>query len=165
MKSEVRSNAMKVRDFTEVTLGLLAPRRPQALTLQQVRFLCTMVAEECKELLLTVSDTPLEEMIKCVQTAKAPIESGESKIAQQVDAFVDIMYFIHNAAAKNGIDCDQVFNVVHEANMAKRFADGEFHRDKDGKVMKPEGWNPANVDAIVSSWEQYGTWSDRRDHN
>ena len=43
-----------------------------------------------------------------------------------------------------------VFGVVHGANMAKRNpATGKFEkRESDGKIIKPPGWSPPDVDVV-----------------
>lgn len=164
----MQSQAIRVRDFTEQSKGVRVPNKPRPMTRDEVMFVVKMICEETRELLETVSDDPLRDLIDCAHASKPPQKSQGKEgnvdvlIEEQVDAFVDIMYFCHNAAAKAGMDCDQVFDVVHEANMAKRFPDGTFHCDKDGKIVKPEGWKPGDVGKIVRGWIETGTWKDRQ---
>jgi predicted HAD superfamily Cof-like phosphohydrolase len=158
------SNAEKVREFTSQCLGVTTDRA-RKMTLQEVKFLITMIAEECMEL---VSATDLnvdcrEVVMECTQSAKWPVidddRSDQNVIANQGDAMVDVIYFCYNAAAKAGIDCDQIFDVVHNANMAKKFPDGTFHKDANGKVVKPARWTPPDVLALVTKWDLRGyTW-------
>jgi predicted HAD superfamily Cof-like phosphohydrolase len=39
---------------------------------------------------------------------------------------------------------DDAFNEVHRSNMAK-LVDGKVLRRDDGKVLKPEGWQPPQL--------------------
>ena len=125
-------------------------------------FLVTMLCEEAMELLagspdegLTVLD-PLETLIECARSAKLPVKMDVSSevaiVANQADAMVDIMYFCYNAAAKAGIDCDEAFAIVHEANMRKRFPDDQFHRNANGKVEKPPGWKEPDLKSLAGKW-------------
>ena len=59
-----------------------------------------------------------------------------------------VYYYSLNAAAKKGMNLSAVFGVVHGANMAKRNpATGKFEkRESDGKIIKPPGWSPPDVE-------------------
>lgn len=150
----------KVKEFTELSLNTKVPTRPRLMTRDEVLFVVRMNCEELQELLLTVC-TP-EENVKhllthIVNTSNSPIgycydKTDVELMAEQVDAFVDIDYYNGNAAAKVGFNVDQVFDVVHTANMNKRFEDGTFHRNSLGKVVKPPNWSEADVVAIVEEW-------------
>jgi predicted HAD superfamily Cof-like phosphohydrolase len=132
------------------------------MRLGEVMFLVTMLCEEAMELLagsgdegLVVTD-PLDFLLECAKNAKLPAKVDTSNevavVANQADALVDLMYFCYNAASKAGIDLDAAFTIVHEANMRKRFPDGQFHRDANGKVQKPPGWQEPDMKALVASW-------------
>lgn len=103
----------KVKDFARAC-GDIAPH-PQLFSPQQIDFLAEMVRDEFDEF----------------KEAKDVVE--------QADALVDILYYVVHAAAKHGYDLDPVFDIVHEANM-KKVVNGKVIKRKDGKIMKPEGW-------------------------
>lgn len=64
-------------------------------------------------------------------------------VIDQADALVDCLYFILGSAVECGVDLEPVFDIVQRANMAKLWSDGKPHyRESDGKVAKPEGWQP-----------------------
>ena len=72
------------------------------------------------------------------------------QIAEQGDAFVDMWYYSLNAACKKGINLSSIFNLVHNANMAKRDpATGQFLKRADGKIIKPQGWTAPDVGAEI----------------
>lgn len=60
-------------------------------------------------------------------------------VPDQADALVDAIYYICDFAATHGINLDPIFEIVHGANMQK-VVDGKVIRRKDGKILKPDGW-------------------------
>ena len=62
-------------------------------------------------------------------------------IYEQADAMIDLMYFALGTMVEMGLEPDELFDIVQKANMAKLWPDGKPHYNpKDGKVIKPEGW-------------------------
>lgn len=70
----------------------------------------------------------------------------EGDMVKMYDALVDGLYFIYGTGVVMGLDLDKGFSVVHAANMAKLGPNGEKLYDEDGKVRKPEGWVPPEVE-------------------
>lgn len=64
----------------------------------------------------------------------------ENKLIGQIDAFTDILYFANGGFVETGIIPDNVFNIVHRANMGKIFPDEKPHYNEVGKVIKPDNW-------------------------
>lgn len=70
-------------------------------------------------------------------------ENDLQKVVGQADALVDASYFLAGSFVEMGIKPQSLFDIVQEANMAKLGADGKpIIRQSDGKIMKPEGWQP-----------------------
>lgn len=62
-------------------------------------------------------------------------------IYEQADAMIDLIYFALGTLVEMGLEADELFEIVQQANMAKLWPDGKPHYNpKDGKVIKPEGW-------------------------
>lgn len=61
------------------------------------------------------------------------------------DGIVDSIYVLIGTAVSYGIDLRPVFDEVQAANMAK---EGGGTR-ADGKILKPAGWTPPDVAAII----------------
>lgn len=80
-------------------------------------------------------------------------------IEAQMDAVVDIMYYLLDFCTKQGYNIDRVFDLVHNANMAKRHEDGKFHKREDGKVIKPKDWQEANLTPEVLRQIEHGAWT------
>jgi predicted HAD superfamily Cof-like phosphohydrolase len=70
---------------------------------------------------------------------------------EQADAIIDLMYFALGTLVEMGMPPDELFAVVHEANMAKLWEDGIPRYDEIGKTLKPDGWtDPApKLKAVV----------------
>lgn len=67
------------------------------------------------------------------------------------DAVADCIYVISGTATAFGIDAEQVFEIVHAANMRKT----EGPTRIDGKRLKPLGWQPPEpqiTDLITNAW-------------
>lgn len=61
-------------------------------------------------------------------------------IADQADAYIDIIYFALGGLVELGINPARLWRIVHAANMAKRQPDGTVKRREDGKIIKPDDW-------------------------
>jgi predicted HAD superfamily Cof-like phosphohydrolase len=75
---------------------------------------------------------------------------GEDKdnIVDIADALADIIYIACGTAVSYGIPLDKVFAEVHRSNMAK-LVDGKPIYREDGKVMKPAGWTPPDIEGVL----------------
>lgn len=63
-----------------------------------------------------------------------------------VDALVDILVVTIGALWSIGVDVEGAWKEVHNSNMAKVDAGtGAVLRREDGKILKPEGWQPPNL--------------------
>lgn len=63
----------------------------------------------------------------------------------------DIIYIACGTAVSYGIPLDEVFNAIHQANMNK-LVDGKVIRREDGKIKKPDGWQPADIAGILKKY-------------
>jgi predicted HAD superfamily Cof-like phosphohydrolase len=66
-------------------------------------------------------------------------------IVEIADGIADVIYVAVGMALANGIPLDAVWDEVQRSNMAKV---GGATR-QDGKVLKPEGWQPPNIEAVL----------------
>ena len=75
---------------------------------------------------------------------------GEVKddLVEIADALADIIYIACGTAVSYGIPLDDIFEEVHASNMAK-LVDGKVIRRADGKIQKPEGWAPPDIERIL----------------
>jgi predicted HAD superfamily Cof-like phosphohydrolase len=63
----------------------------------------------------------------------------------------DIIYIACGTAVSYGIPLDEVFNAIHAANMNK-LVDGKVILREDGKIKKPDGWQPADIEGILKKY-------------
>ena len=64
-----------------------------------------------------------------------------ANIYEQADAMIDLIYFALGTLVEMGVEPDELFDIVHEANMTKLWSDGKVHRrEGDSKVIKPPEW-------------------------
>jgi len=164
--SEAMSDAERVREFT-FEAGQPVPEKPQLMGIEEVNFITKMILDELLELYSTVM-TPKNAkaaMMRMLTDAKNvprmnvhPNKKYEL-IAEQGDAFVDIWYYSLNCMAKKGVNLSSIFDLVHNANMAKRDpATGRFVKRADGKIIKPKGWRAPNVSAEIKRQQDQGAW-------
>lgn len=100
-----------------------APARPDAAT---VALRLRLLREESEEAL----------------AALAAVGSGtDETLAAAAHELADLLYVTYGTFVALGVDADDVFAVVHDANLRKAGAP----RRADGKQLKPDGWQPADV--------------------
>lgn len=169
-KRKIIDDALAVKSFYEETRETKCPATPKELTKDSVKFITRMVLSELSELACTVSESTEEAVIlleDCLNEIDGPkmqspdqYHTRTNRIAAQADAFVDIYYYMLDTAAKHGINLTPIFQIVHEANMAKRDPDTQkfIKRESDGKVMKPKGWIPPDVEGEIERQIKEGSW-------
>jgi predicted HAD superfamily Cof-like phosphohydrolase len=73
---------------------------------------------------------------------------------------IDLIYVTCGLLNNMGIDGQAVFDAIHDANMSK-VINGKVLKNKDGKVLKPEGWKKADITEVLNKgcrewWFTYG---------
>ena len=73
----------------------------------------------------------------------------ENKV-EQLDALVDILVVTIGAIRAGGMDGQGAWDEVMKTNFAKIDPDtGKVRKREDGKVLKPEGWEPPRLDKFL----------------
>lgn len=67
---------------------------------------------------------------------------GQRNLAQAADALIDLQYVCEGGLISLGINSNPLWAEVQRANMAK---EGGGTRE-DGKILKPAGWQPPNIE-------------------
>ena len=101
--------------------------------------------------------TPLPEVglcrVSCLaeEVSELGLAIGNKDRAAILDALVDIQYFLSGTVIACGMQhvFPEAFDRVHETNMAKLGPDGKPVRDPNGRVVKPEGWQPPVLNDLV----------------
>lgn len=155
------SNSKKVREFSKtvaVSLGKEITTKANVISKEQVKFLIKMIMDECVELLaasgVEVDDRKpvIEGLLLTSVDKREDLECPTTEldaIKEQADAIVDIEYYMKDVAARNGINTDAIFDIVHTANMNKRQLDGTFIMRSDGKVVKPDNWVSPETEKLI----------------
>jgi predicted HAD superfamily Cof-like phosphohydrolase len=69
---------------------------------------------------------------------------------EQLDALVDILVVTMGAIRAGGFDAEGAWNEVMRTNFAKIDPEtGKVRKREDGKVLKPEGWEPPQLANFV----------------
>lgn len=81
----------------------------------------------------------------------------QGDVVALADGIADLLYVTYGLAQHCGIPIDEVFEEVHEANMRKERSSGDGDPRSprcDGlDVVKPIGWTPPDVAAIITRKE------------
>lgn len=73
----------------------------------------------------------------------------------QLDAICDMFATLMGYGISSGYPLQAAWDEVHRSNMAKVGADGKVKRREDGKILKPEGWTPPDIEKVlINHWEQ-----------
>jgi phosphoribosyl-ATP pyrophosphohydrolase len=76
------------------------------------------------------------------ELCKAQDEGELPHIAKEI---ADVIFVALGVAVTYGIDMQPVWGLVHASNMAKEGG----HTRTDGKVLKPDGWQPPDIQAEI----------------
>lgn len=141
--NDIDKRMLMVRDFTLMS-GFDIPYESRNLDNTEKVHILRMVMDELVELFDTVCDgsTEVESYLKHI--ASINYLGGKWTVKDAIDQFE-----VH--LRNRNMDFDEVFKLVHKANMAKRDPKtGVFIlRESDRKVMKPAGWTPPDVKGEV----------------
>ncbi|MFC4639869.1 hypothetical protein [Deinococcus hohokamensis] len=130
------TNAQRLRAFHDA-LGMKQPERPGVPSRATLTLRRTLIEEESHEVLEAFAA-----LARQLDAGQAP---GLAELAALAHELADLLYVTYGAFDALGIDADAVFAEIHRANLAK--AGGP--RRGDGKLLKPEGWLPADVRAVL----------------
>lgn len=136
-------NARKVREFHQA-IGESPPEKPTYPDERLLRLRRRLIEEEVAEVM---------ESLDALAQALHPVPSGsgtdlaerEAKFAEAAHELADLLYVTYGALVWFGVDADAVFAEVHAANMRKTSGP----KRADGKQLKPPGWQPADVAAVI----------------
>lgn len=70
-------------------------------------------------------------------------------IVDALDALADITYVVNGAAVEWCLPLDAAVEEVHCSNMTKRAADGTVTVRADGKILKPDTYEPPDLVAVL----------------
>jgi predicted HAD superfamily Cof-like phosphohydrolase len=105
-------------------------QKVDAYAISQYKMYLNLIKEEYNELQQAVTDDDLVE---------------------QLDALIDILVVTIGAIHSAGFDAEGAWKEVMNTNFAKIDKEtGKVRKREDGKVLKPIGWVPPNLEPFVS---------------
>lgn len=119
----------QVRDFMRA-MGQPTPKQITRLPADRAAFRLELICEEYQELHDAI---------------------GPDTLPAQIDALCDLLYVVYGMAVEMGVDLEPFFELVHEANMKK----GPGPVREDGKKLKPEGWEPPDIEGALKRYELF----------
>ena len=128
-----KSNYWKLVDFHLAADGSV-PTGPSLPPREIVAIRKTLIQEEYEEVMTGFADL-----------AGADGVDQLERLSLLAHELADLLYVVYGTFASMGIDADAVFAEVHNANMRKMGGP----RRVDGKLLKPPGWQPADVRAVI----------------
>jgi len=84
-------------------------------------------------------------------------------ILRIADELADLIYMALGTAIRYGIPMDKVFEAVHKNNMTKLDSDGNPVVNENGKVIKPEGFEPVDLSWLLEGKEGESNYVDARE--
>lgn len=139
----------KVKEFHSL-MDKFTQEEPIAWSPEAARHRAGFKLEELVEFLRSASpdesafDDSLAYLHQALDQAAAKVRSKsqpEISLVGQVDALIDTLYFTYGSFVLMGVDPEQIFDIVHRANMGKIFPDGKAHFDPvTHKILKPDDW-------------------------
>jgi predicted HAD superfamily Cof-like phosphohydrolase len=120
--------------FTDVTVFLKAvgqkvPSEPQSEVSAQAELYKKLIKEEYEEF----------------WEAEA-----ENDAVEEIDACFDMIWVIVGYMKSRGWDCESIWDEGAKSNLSKIDpATGLVKRREDGKILKPEGWQPPDFTKFV----------------
>ena len=166
------SDAAKIYEFARESWlpERLIPSRPPTapLSMDRLKWLFGMVQSEMVEIAQVFEPDPAKaiELVKgCIGIDVKPVEdpplTDQERLCEQIDGLVDMLIYLYDFGAKEGINLSRFLSIVHESNMKKRFPDGTFHKDDKWKVLKPKqhGWQEPDLDAELIRQQHHGAFS------
>ncbi len=126
------------RDFMQ-RFDMQLPAQPQyhaeALSMWQ-----TMLQEEWQEFMVALQD------YRQLPQADA---AGQTRLRAELAAEgVDVLNVLIGLLLSQGLPLENMFDAINAANLAK-CVDGKVVRREDGKILKPEGWQPADKEGVI----------------
>jgi len=86
---------------------------------------------------------------KLIEEEFNELKAADSSV-EELDALIDILVVTIGAIHSMGADGEGAWNEVMRTNFAKIDpVTGKVRKREDGKVLKPEGWQPPNLKPFV----------------
>jgi len=87
--------------------------------------------------------------VKLIEEEFHELRDADSAV-DELDALIDILVVTIGAIHSMGADAEGAWQEVMRSNLAKIDAEtGKVRKRQDGKVLKPDGWEPPNLEPFL----------------
>lgn len=128
-----------VYTFTEQSMGKIKHQYSD-FDFPSFEFLLKMILGEMAEMIQSIEENVGEVILASI--VQCDFTYSSSSIFKDL---VDVCVYLYDLSCTGRCNLMDILDLVHEANMRKKFPDGKFHRREDGKVIKPDGWTEPNI--------------------
>ncbi len=128
-----KTNYQQILDFQRAVDSV--PAQPVVPSEAMLQLRHTLIREE------------YEEVSEAFAALTAVSPNDPAALTDLAHELADLLYVVYGTFAAMGVDADAVFAEVHRANMTKL----EGPRRADGKLLKPPGWQPADVAGVIAA--------------
>jgi len=142
----------QVREF-HIAMGAPNGDVPKMPSDERVKLRLKLIGEEFFELIAAVAGKDEDDLSRTVEDFKTAVDALtiDVDMTDTADALADLDYVIEGTRLEFGIDGGPIADEVHRTNMAK--FGGKVR--EDGKILKPEGWLPPDIEGELKKqgWE------------
>ena len=152
---------------TEVSEGIVGVQQDirtfMDLMGQPIRAFPTVIPDDEARLRIALIEEEYDETIGALVALLSPNLEGavrgevHARLAELADGVADLIYVLVGTASSYGIDMTEIWREVQRSNIDK--AGGPVRQD--GKRLKPEGWEPPMVEAIIREQVAEHEFADR----
>ncbi len=134
----MKTNFQHIEDFQRAA-GAKRPSVPTVPSAEVLQLRQQLIREE------------YEEVTEAIEKLTAVSSNGTAPdVTELAHELADLLYVVYGTFSSCGVDADAVFAEVHRANMEKIGGP----RRADGKLLKPPGWQPADVESVIERQRQ-----------
>lgn len=104
------------------------------------------IPEETKQLRINLVSEEVRELLEAIE---------QNDFIGIADGIADVLVVVVGTALAYGIPVGLVFDVAHDNNMTKiDLMTGQCIKNEAGKILKPEGFVPANFQEPLKIWDE-----------
>lgn len=100
------------------------------------------ITKKVKDIRIKLIREEFDELIKAME---------ENDLVEIADALGDLLYVVIGTVLAYGLQYKMlmIFDEIHRSNMTKAGKDGKCLMREDGKILKPEWWEPPKIKEIL----------------
>ena len=144
--ADIRNSFERVKEF-HLKFGHPVADEPTVPDDGRVMLRLELIREEFAELLDASGFSDAAAEIRAVYLN--PDEDYSPDLVGIADALGDLEYVVNGSALEHGIPLPEIVAEIHRSNMTKLGPDGKPIYREDGKILKGEGYEPPQLQAVL----------------